>query len=799
MEDNFVGKQRLSWSDKNANEKAYYKENIKKIDNQSSGLSFNGVDDQRRMKVNYDLYNNILDLRDFEYVCKPYGAEVGELPAQMINRDICSGIIKAIEGMEIKRAFPWKPVAVNRDATTRKEEEEFGRIKEYVIADILKPIRQEIEAKKLAELQGRQPTEQEMEGIRQEIEKELQAQTPDKVRKYMEREHQDPAEVMSHQILQYLIQELHLEDNFSAGWKHANLSAYEVYYVGIVNDKPVSHVVNSLRFGYDMNPDVTFIEDGSYAWAEYRKTPEEIVSMFPELTDTEIDDIYENYSYYMERGYEERLFDFAKTNEVVSDNSSDRFVRLFHANWKGLRKIGFLTYIDDKGQTQLDFVDESYKLNLEAGDLSIEWEWLEESYEGYRIGEDLFVGMRPVPGQFKDIHTLRKCKLSYYGGAYDSLNSQPTAPMDRMKSYQYYYNIVMYRLELLFASDDGKKIMMNINSIPESAGIDIKQWQYFYKSSPFMWVNPNEEGIDYADVNTLAKQIDMSMVSDISKYIEFAEYLEKKCKKAVGVTDAMLGDISASAEVGNTRQEVSATANILEPMFNFHTRIKQNVLQALIEAAKVAYSKKDPGILSYILDDMSHKYFEIDQDLLDNSSIGIFVTNSTDAEETKKLIMQLAHAGMQNDKVAMGDVIKAIRQTSAQEAEEVLNSSEKRRMEEKRQENEAAMQAQQEAKRQEREDKRVDHQYRMDEIKLEESLKYKREMDKQLILSLGFNENKDMDNDGVPDLLEVARHGVDADIKSKQLALDRDKFEHDKKVDKKKLVIEDKKASKGSK
>ena len=50
-------------------------------------FGFGGVSEYHRMKVNYDLFNNVLDARDFEYVVKPFGAEAGELQTGIFGQD----------------------------------------------------------------------------------------------------------------------------------------------------------------------------------------------------------------------------------------------------------------------------------------------------------------------------------------------------------------------------------------------------------------------------------------------------------------------------------------------------------------------------------------------------------------------------------------------------------------------------------------------------------------------------------------------------------------------------------------
>ena len=79
---------RLTRKQKEKNDFAWYKEKADFYETEAN-ISFNRnggeIDEYKRMKVNYDLFNNILDLSDFSYVCTPFGAEVGELPARMVK------------------------------------------------------------------------------------------------------------------------------------------------------------------------------------------------------------------------------------------------------------------------------------------------------------------------------------------------------------------------------------------------------------------------------------------------------------------------------------------------------------------------------------------------------------------------------------------------------------------------------------------------------------------------------------------------------------------------------------------
>lgn len=790
--DKVYDNERLSRKEKEANDFQWFREKIDSYDTESYSLNYGygGISEYKRMKVNCDLFNNIIDLEDFAYVCTPFGAEVGELPANMVNRDISSYRIKALLGMEMKRPFGYKVLAVNKEATTRKEQKETDLIKEFVVEQIMLPIRQQAEIEYQQQIKGQNLSQQELQQLQQQMQASITAKTPDEVKRYMERDHQDPAEVQGHQIMEYLTKEQDIRAKFNKGWKYGLLTAYEVYWVGIINNKPVMKVVNPIRFTCDRSPDLDYIEDGEWAIAEYRMNPSTVVKTF-KLTDKEIDSIYADHSHYVEQSMRDNLFDFSPNGY---DDDYENTVRVIHVQFTGLRKVGWLDYIDADGQLQTKFlVDENYKLNKENGDIKIEWEWIPATHEGYKIGSDIYKNMGLIQGDMKDIDNIYNSKLSYHGAIYDNMNSQPTAPMDRMRNYQYFYNIINYRLELVLASDKGKKILMNINAIPEDAGIDIEKWQYFFESSPFMWYNPDQEGMTSQDVNTIAKTMDLSLISDINKYIELLEFLDQKCGKSVGVTDPVLGQTAVSESVGNNQQNLIQTSLILEPYFDLHASIKKNVMNSLLNVAKIAYSNSPLQATSYVLDDMSVKMLDMDINLLDSSTLGIFVEDSGEAQESKELVRQLAHAAMQNQTIELSDVLAVVKQKGTQEAEEVLKVAEKERIARTQQEAQAEREHQANEAQKARDFVKETWEHEDNQIILKEEERRKTELQKQTILSLGFSENKDVDNDGQLDIFEVYKNGLDARIEGDKIALENRKLDHQIANDKEKNKLEGRK------
>lgn len=797
--------QRLSRAKKEANDKQWYKDKLDNLEvNTLKGVYDSyGISEYEKMKVNYDLFNNIVDMKEFEYVCKPFG-DGEELPARLKNRDILSNKIKVILGMESSRPFDYKVLAVNPEATTRKEQEEFNRIKDYVYSLIMGPIQVQLEQRTMQESLGRELTAEERQQVQAQLEEELKALTPEEVKEYMKREHQDPAEVLGHRLLEFLKLKLFMKDVFNDGMKDVCNAAKEIYYVGEKGKEPYCCRINPMRFSHDLSPDQVFIEDGDWATYEYRMTFSEVINFFPELKPSEIDKLQNDFTDYYAVEFQDRVHDYTKAEHHLNQREANT-IQVIHGVWKSLREIKILTYSDENGDIQETIVDEYYELNESVGDINLESFWVPEVYEGYKIGSEIYARLRPVPGQFRDLDNIYESKLPYYGAVYDATNSVPTSLMDRGKAWQYYFNIIFYRLELIMASDKGKKVLMNINSIPDSADIDIKQFQYFFESTPFGWVNPNEEGVGYNDVNTIAKVIDLSTASDMAKYVEILNFIKQECGEAMGVSKAMEAQVKQGEAVTNTQQNLIQNSYILEPLFSLHNRVKKNVLSALLEKAKVIYSTYKPRKLSYILDDLSTVVLDMDVNLLENSTLGLFINDTSRAAEIKQTITQLAHAALQNQQVKLSDLITIIKEDSITVAEEKLKQSEENMQEFQLRQQREALEVQERIQKAQAEEAIKEHEREKEIIVLKEEERRKTVIAQSALTGMSFNPDSDRDQDGINDFLEIAKHGVDANVKVSKQQLEREKFEHQKQQDKtnneiakEKLSIDRQKASHSS-
>lgn len=768
---------KLSAAQKRSNGHAWYKDHIDRLGVEHyDSLNHTGGKTSRKynMQINYDLYNNILNMSDLQYVTNPVSKD-SELPAKLENRDIFSTKIKAILGMEIKRPFPWKILATNSEANTRKETESYERNRKYVVDKLMQPIRLQAEKKYQEQQKGRELSPQELEQMNAQMEQEIEQNSPANVKKYMERDHKDFMEILNTHLLNYLKQQLKLDEKFNLMFKHLNLSAYEIGYVGEFNGEPDFWVVDPRKFTYDRSSNTDMIHEADWATCEYNMSLNEIAQYFT-LTNKEIEELHVDFH----RDYDDRIKTQLFSNPNLN-NEDDGKITVIHAVWKALREIKFLKYQDETGEIQERYVPETYQLDTTNGDISVDTLHVVEVYEGWRLGKDIYKNMRPIPGQFKDPDNIHKSHLPYYGATSDSTNSVPTCIADRMKQDQYFYNIIIFRLEQIMASDKGKKVLMNYKYVPDEIGIE--NWQHYFESSPYVWYDDTAEGMvqtNRIDAGSVAKVIDLSTASDMTRYVTLAEFFKKRIGDTTGITDVVEGQGHAREAVSNTQQKLVQTSNVLEPYFALHDKVKKEILSAILNKARVVYSKNKPKKLSYFLDDQTVQIFELDGEILDNETVGLFVTDNSKIDEIKQTINQLTHAAVQNQQIDLSAVTKVMRQESLVEAEETLRAAE----EEKRKVTEAfEMQKGQ----QQEEFNKAAFEREKELIILKEEEKRKTAVVTASLTGASFNPDKDGDGDGINDFIEIAREGLDAEIKANAAGLEREKFEHAKEMDKEKV------------
>lgn len=766
-----------------------------------SGFGGNGRSRSDEMQTYYDLYNSIYNEKDLKYVTNPFKQDDG-FPAMAQDYNIIKPYVDQLLGEETKRPFNFHPQRTSDIAASEMQEKAKEMLMDYIQATI---------ASKLSPEQAARYEQALATG---------EIQTPEAIAKYLQKDYKDIAETEAYHALQFLKRKLNLTHEFYKGWKDALIGGEEIYYVGVINGDPYVERVNPMYFDYEHSLDLEFIDDAAWCRRKMIMSATEIYDRFyDKMSERQLNELLELIDQRPGAGNNPEIrktsmdYESIKLHKINSftDNPFDvDHITVYHCCWKSFKKIGFVTLLNpETGEAEEFQVDEDYKVT--GTEQSVEWDWIIEVWEGYRIGDDMYIGIQPIEYQHISADNPNSQKLPYTGVVYNNTNSKPRSLVSMMKPLQYMYIVVWYRLELALSRDKGKVAVMDITQIPKSMNIDVNKWMHYLSALGVAFINPYDEGWDIpgreggkpSQFNQLSSW-DLTMSNVIAEYIQLMQKIEDMVAKLTGITPQRQGQIAASELVSNANTAVNMSYHITEPWFWNHNQVKRRVLTMLLNTSKAAW-KDNKRYLNYILEDATRAFVQLSDNFF-YEDMDIFVDDSTKNQQYIDQLKQLLQPAMQNG-ASLLDIAEIITLDNMSMIKNRLEEIEQKRMEQMQQQQQAEQQAQQQMAEQQNQLKEEELMLKEAELDLEkykvDQDRYKAEQDNATkitvaqINSYRGAENMDQDMNGIPDPIEIGKQAleqqkINSDIATKQLELNnkRREIEQNREAENKKIQLE---------
>ncbi len=795
-------RQKLAFNKKG---KKWGQETIDHYDIISGGSIDSNRNSSYNKRINYDLFNGKFNKEDLEYVCNPLGMGSGEFPATLQHYDISSPTLNLLIGEESKRPDNCVVISESTNDINRKQ----GQLKQRIITLLQEHLLAEID-----------PTT---------IDPNEPLPTPAEVLKYEKHNISDLVESQANKMLKYIKKQLNTKEVFKRGWKDALIAGEEIYWTGVLNNDIAFRRCNPLNISVILDGDSDFIDDAQAVVELRLMTSSSILDEFGDLLEPNDITKLEDFTKRSNVGFGSNLgtnptFRVDESGSIVDagiqgmgsyyGSASQDLLRVLRVEWKSYKKLYNLIYTDENGILQEMIVDEIFDVKsfqMVYPDAQVEEFWINEAWEGVKIHDSIYVGIQPKPNQRRHMDNPYFCKLGYTGLIYNAVNSTSVSLIDRIKPYQYLYNIISYRLELTFSRDDGKKAVIDLAQIPRSEGIDLEQWMYYFKSMNIMFINSFEEGRKGASQGKFSafnqfSSIDLSLANQIQQYIDTLNYIKQQVAFISGVSPQRLGAIDTRELVGNVERSVQQSALITEYLFDSHDEVKRRVYTALVECAKIAFKKGKKA--QYVLDDMGIEMLDIDELEFENSELNVYMSNSNKDTAVIQSLKQLSLEALKADKADLSTIIETIINDNPRDISSAIKRGEEAKYMREKEANQAANSIEQEKTKIEE----MKIQVEIDENQKTRDLKLY-EIDsnndtKIMVAEINALTSKegpsDMDGDGIPDPIEVARVSLEQrDLESNLFLEDRklkqDREKHDKEMTQKdkelkiKKEVEDKK------
>ena len=651
------------------------------------------------MKINYDLVNGKIHMDDLKAIVNPYGLNASFIPDSIQHYPIINSKLSVLKGEEAKRLFDFRVVVTNPTAVSEMEEEKNNQVN-MMLQQIL--------------TEGAEDEET----FNQEMEKQSD---------YFTYEYQDKREVRGNLLLNHYMKELDIPQLFNDGFEDAYTVGEEAYLCDIIGGEPTIEKIDPKKMRVIKSGYSNKIEDADMIVLEDYWNPGRVIDTFyDQLSKKDIDTLENNtgnfnnsYVDSMDNldpryGFVPNLSLDSTAGDMVDafslfDNTYDTSylpwdangnVRVLRVYWKSRRQIKKVkSYNEETGEEEFNFYPETYHCDPMKGEEE-ETFWVNEAWEGTKIGSDIYVNMRPRPIQYNRLSNPSRCHFGIIGSIYCMNGYEPYSLVDIMKPYAYLYDVFQDRLNKLLAKNLGKIIRMDFAKVPK--GWDVDRWMYYINVNNIAAEDSFKEGnvgvatgkLAGAMNNASSGVIDASLGNEIQQYINILEWIKTNVGELAGISKQREGQISNRETVGGVERATLQSSLITERLFFVHDSVKKRVLECFLETAKIALRGRKKKF-DYILDDGSKRMMEIDGDEFAECDYGLVVDNSNGTQELNQKLDTLAQAALQNQALDFSTIMRIFTTKSTAEKTRMVENNEKRRREEAMQQQQQQMQQQQ--------------------------------------------------------------------------------------------------------
>jgi hypothetical protein len=736
---------------------------------------------------NYDLVKGILRMEDFyqEPQVKSFTDMLTadlQLPAYVKHYSIITTPINELIGEISKRPDTFRVKAFDDDSKSDELQFKTEILQKYVMETAKKKILEKaaIQGEELSDEQVQQLT---MQDVQDEIE-----------------DYTSAAEKWANHVLTCQKAEFNLKEKSEDAFRDVLITAREFYHIYEDNSKLGFNVevANPKNTWFLTTPDRKYISDptgraqGAYAAGTVQVMElSEIIETFPDLTKDEIDHLRSSlqdyglinvresnlgnpnatpgidsvqYDTYDPLVLQTRMIiesEMKENNDGLKDflgltsNVSSfgyKYV-VVRGYWISKKKIGKLIYLDDMGNEQSLLVDEGYKSGTIPTQQSLEWGWINQWYQGTKIGPDIY--------HIKPYNLLNYCPI--IGLTHEVKNTEAKSLVDLMKPFQVLYNVCMNQLYKLLEKEVGKVYLTSIRHIPIPKDGDAQDaldvWEMEARNRGVMFIDDSPENLKSPSSFNQFRDIDLTRTQEIQSRYQLAIQLKNECWELIGMSRQRLGSVSASETATGTNTAIQQSYSQTEPLFVAHEYVMGQLYQAIIDAALYIESNKPQSTISYITSEGEAAFVQINGDDLKFRDLKVFLTNRPEDTQMFNEIRQLAQPLMQNSG-SLYDVIELYSNKSMRSMKKVFKVLKEKQddMQERQQKmQEQQQQAQEQQAQEQMQQAQVQHEQQLAHDDYQKDLDRINKKEIAIIAAESKGPLPDVNQNTVPDALEISK------------------------------------------
>lgn len=687
------------------------------------------------------LLEDELDEKDYEYVLNPFNTTIDKYKrfgSRLRNFNIIKPVVDLYMGEFGKRFNVIQVIDTNPNEDNEYKKGLNTHIEKYYTNKVIRDLNN------LGIQTGQNPPEQ---TFNQAIEEYNRSFDENRV-------------ISGQEILDYIIFDQNLKDKYQNVLKDWLVHGRAITYKGVFNDDIDFEHVPSWELSFPKHLPTEFLEDAQYVVRRIIMTPNEILDRWHGKLDEE------TVKWLDEKGRDNNTNTNRSNNFIILptqyiNNKEDynkysvrkifNGIEVYHVQYRSFRKVGILTTEDELGQIIEVQVDDTYKVNKEAGDISIVWDWESVIEEGWRIDKDKYIDVGVLPYNRMELNNSSEQKLCYNGRVNQTSTGGIQSIVKAGRPYQIIYNILHYQFEKIINKNKDKITVIPLGLVPKGRyGWDEEKFMYQAHATSLAFID--ETSPNAAAALQGIKVLDMSLGNFAKEMIELMQGVKAEWWESIGMNRQRYGDTKASDGKGVTEQAIYRSAVISEELFRKFEKFQEKDYEGLLDLSKLAFI--DGKKSKYINSEGREAFLNINPDEAithTENSYGIFVRNSTTENEKLEFGRQFAATMIQNgESDAALELIDSTNFTKTKELVKRINAINAKR-------EEAQAQADRDNLKEIEESRAATAREEMDVRIYEADKKYDAVVDSQYIKLQGENGNSsNTDQDGKDDYVETS-------------------------------------------
>ncbi len=395
--------------------------------------------------------------------------------------------------------------------------------------------------------------------------------------------------------IDYIIETNEIIRNFNKGFLDYLVLAMIFSYKDVHDDEIYYEIISALNLRYLCSPHQDFIEDGEAVAVMHFLSINEIYDRLQGIKDFDNNKELKNWLDQQVQAYDNTDISFQNATDAISaqyelfnkvfghypQQNNRQGIQVEHLMWRSFVKKAVVSSLTITGEVVVNEYDEDY---IPLPGEQVEWQWKDEIWEGYKIGDQFHVGIERVA-----IASGDKPKLLYNGRNAQARYSEPQSITKKGEPYQKKYNIVAYKAEETLAKNLDNLIIFPLGLIPNKEGWDENTIMYYARALSFLFVN--DQSREFINSINGLKALNLSNLSYILSMYNIMDTIKMQWDEVCGINPQRKGNISASAGKGTTEQAMVRSYVINEALFAGFEEWETREYQGFLDLSRFAYSQ----------------------------------------------------------------------------------------------------------------------------------------------------------------------------------------------------------------